>query len=412
LTRIVVLGAGTGGTLLANLLVRHLSKRVEAGESSVHLIGEGQDHSFQPANLDIAFKGADPQKFLRRETHLLNHGVQYMAEGAQRVDLGERVIEMRSGAKLPYDYLVFATGALASPELMPGLSEGSLNFHTGPYNAVKIWDAIQRLKGGKVVVAITSVPHKCPPSPNEAAFMLDEFFRSRGLRESVELKFLTPYPRAYPAEHISQVVQPMFEERHIEVVPFFATDYVDPADKKIYSLEGESQDYDLLIAVPPHRGADVVRASGIGGNDGWIPTDKRTMRMKDRREVYALGDATDIPISKSGVVAHLQADIVAHNLLSDLAGGQDSLEYNGRINCPMETGHRRALFVSGTYDVAPGGQEPTFVRYVMKRSFSRMYWSALRGSWGWLFDVYFGETSHPAGQVAAKEEERVKPTAA
>ena len=133
---------------------------------------------------------------------------------------------------MPYDYIVFATGAVARPELMPGLPEGSLNFHTGAAEAAKIWEALQRFKSGKVVVAITSVPHKCPPSPNEAAFMLDEFFRKRGVRRSVQVKFLTPYPRAYPAEHISEVIQPMFEKRGIELVPFFAADHVDPDGKE------------------------------------------------------------------------------------------------------------------------------------------------------------------------------------
>lgn len=278
---------------------------------------------------------------------------------------------------------------------MPGLLEGSLNFHTGGEDAAKIWNALQRFKAGKVVVAITSVPHKCPPSPNEAAFMLDEFFRKRRIRESVEIKFLTPYPRAYPAEHISEVIQPMFEKRGIELVPFFATDYVDPAARKIFNLEGESQDYDLLIAVPPHRGADVILASKIGDEEGWISADKHTMRMKDHPEAYALGDATNIAISKSGVVAHLQAEAVAKNLASDIRGGGEAFEYNGRINCPMETGRRRALFVSGTYEVAPGGQRPTLLRYAMKREFAKIYWSTMKGGWSWLMDAYFGETSEP-----------------
>ncbi|MGH9917469.1 MAG: NAD(P)/FAD-dependent oxidoreductase, partial [Nitrososphaerales archaeon] len=321
--KVVIVGAGSGGTLLANLLAHEFHREVGEGQVSVQLVGEGDDHAFQPGNLDIAFKGADPKGVVRPESSLLRKGVTLVTDGAAKVDLKSKVLTTRGGAALAYDHIVFATGAMASPELMPGLREGSLNFHQGPSVASRIWEALQRFEHGKVLVAITRVPHKCPPSPNEAAFMLDEFFRKRGLRESVEIKFLTPYPRAYPAEHISEVIQPMFERRGIELVPFFAADHVDPTARKIYDLEGESEDYDLLIAVPPHQGAEVVRASGIGDEEGWIPADKHTMRVEGHPEAYAIGDATNIAISKSGVVAHLQAEAVAKNLASDLRGGRE-----------------------------------------------------------------------------------------
>ena len=393
--RVVIVGAGSGGTLLANLLAHEFHREIGAEEVIVQLVGEGDEHTFQPGNLDIAFKGADPKAVVRAESSLLRKGVTQVTDGAARVDLKSKVVTTRRGASLPYDYIAFATGAMASPELMPGLREGSLNFHQGPSVAAKIWDALQSFDHGKVLVAITRVPHKCPPSPNEAAFMLDEFFRKRGKRESVEIKFLTPYPRAYPAEHISEVIQPMFEKRGIKILPFFAADHVDPAAKKIYNLEGESEDYDMLIAVPPHQGADVVRASGIGDEEGWISADKHTLRVKDYPEAYAIGDATNIRISKSGVVAHLQAEAVAKNLASDLRGGGEVFEYGGRINCPMETGRRRALFVSGTYESAPRKESPTLLRYAMKREFAKIYWSTMQGGWSWLMDAYFGETSEP-----------------
>lgn len=311
------------------------------------------------------------------------------------MDMKERVLTTKTGAAVPYDYIVLATGAVADPGLMPGLREGSLNFHQGPPEAARIWEALQNFRKGKLVIAITRVPHKCPPSPDEAAFLVDEFLRKRGLRDSVQIKFLTPYPRAYPAENISAVIQPMFERRRIELVPFFAADRVDPAAKKIYSLEGESEGYDLLIAVPPHQGADVVRDSGIGDEEGWISADKHTMRLEGHPEAYAIGDATSIPISKSGVVAHLQAEAVARSLASEIRGGGEPFEYNGRINCPMETGRHRALFVSGTYDQAPEKQHPTLLRYAMKREFAKIYWSTVQGGWSWLMDAYFGETSEP-----------------
>ncbi len=365
--KILVLGAGSGGTKFANLVAQHLSKEIGQGKVSVRLVGERAEHVFQPANLDIAFRGSDPKKALRTEADLINRNVLHTLDGAANISLEERKITLRTKGGLDYDYLVLAPGAVASPETMPGLKEGSLNFHSEPFEAAKIWNAIQSVKKGKILIAIASVPHKCPPSPNEAAFLVDEFLRKRGLRDSVEIKLLTPYPRAYPSQAISDVIQPIFEERGIEVIPFFNADYVDPNAKKIYNMEGESYDYDLLLAVPPHLGAEVVRSSAIGDEEGWIPSDRNTMRMKGHSDVFAIGDATNIPISKSGVVAHLQAVAVAKDIVSEVAGVREIQSYNGRINCPMETGSRRALFVSATYDAPPKRQNPTLLRYIMKK---------------------------------------------
>lgn len=296
---------------------------------------------FQPGFLDIAFKGHSPAGLMRPEAGLVFKEVTFRNESATKVDLAERSVTLAGGTKLGYDYLVMATGAVADRSILPGLKEDSFNFHTGPEDSVKTWEALQKFKSGKVVVAIAGVPHKCPPSPNEATFMVDEFFRKRGLREKVEISFVTPYPRPYPAETLSKVIATLYEEKGINVVPFFNAESVDPAAHKMYSLEGDSVDYDLLIAVPPHRGANVIRNSGIGDDDGWIPADRGTMRVKGHDDAFAIGDATAIPVSKSGVVAHLQSGVVAENILLGLEGSSESMQYNGRINCPMELGRHR-----------------------------------------------------------------------
>jgi len=380
---------------VANLLARRLEKEIIQGKVSVTLVGEGPDHYFQPANLEIAFKGVSPHKFSRPEAHLLDSKVNFVPERASKVDLRDRSVTLGEGKRISYSYMVLATGAIAKPEKMPGLMEGSFNFHTGPNDARRVWEALQNFEGGTVVVAIAGIPHKCPPSPNEAIFMLDGYFRKRGIRDKVKIKFLTPYPRAYPSEEISKVVTPLFERAEIEVHTFFNMESVDPSKRKVYSMEGEEHDYDLLIAVPPHQGADVILNSGIGDAEGWIPADRNTMNVQGYDDVYAIGDATAIPISKSGVVAHLQSRVVAHNLLSDLEGTGRRLGYNGRINCPMEVGNNRAIFVSATYSSPPVNQTPSLIKYIMKRSFGKMYWKALGGGLEWLFDLYFGSTSYP-----------------
>ena len=306
----VVYGAGSGGTLLANLLANEFHKEVGVGDVSVQLVGEGDEHAFEPGNLDIVFRGADPMSIIRKEGALLKKGVDHTSEGAASVDMKAKVLTTRKGSKYPYDYIVFATGAVARPELMPGLDEGSLNFHTDGAAALRS-GRLYRFQGwqggGSHHECTPQVPAIAERGLVHARRVLPQAGKQRVGRDQV----LTPYPRAYPAEHISEVVQPMFEKRGIETVPFFAADHVDPGAKKIYSLESDSQDYHLLIAVPPHRGAEVILASGIGDEEGWISADKHTMRMKDHPEAYALGDATNISISKSGVVADLQAEAVA-----------------------------------------------------------------------------------------------------
>jgi sulfide:quinone oxidoreductase len=397
--RVVVVGSGDGGTFTANLLASELHDEIQGGLATVQLVGEHLKHPFQPGNLDIAFKGADPEKYVKDETDLLRKGVDFIQDPAVKIDYASKSVTTKNGRILGYDFLVIATGAVADPTKVPGLAEGSMNFHTGGKNSQKIWEALQRFEGGTVVVAIAGTPHKCPPSPNEAAFMLDEFFHKRGIRDKVKIKFLTPYPRPYPAEKISKVVEPMFQEKGIDVTTFFNVDSVDPAAKKIYSLEGETFDYDMLIAIPPHHGADVVIDSGIGDQEGYVPTDKGTMKVVGQEGVYCIGDATNIPVSKSGVVAHLQSVVVAHNIVSEIERSKDLLEYNGRINCPMEVGHHRAIFVSATYTSPPVDQTPSLVKYYMKRSFAMIYWRALNGSLEMIFDVFFGKTRFPVSKI-------------
>ena len=406
--RVVIVGSGDGGTFTANLLASELRDEITGGLASVQLIGEHLHHPFQPGNLDIAFKGAAPDKYVKEQTDLVRKGVEFVKDPAVKIDFKARSVTTKGDRILAYDYLVIATGAVADPSKVPGLAEGALNFHTGGADSRRIWDAIQAFEGGTIIVAIAGTPHKCPPSPNEAAFMLDEFFDKKGTRDRVKIKFLTPYPRPYPAEKISHVVEPMFQKKGIEVTTFFNVDSVDPAKRKIYSLEGEVFDYDLLIAVPPPRGADVVIYSGLGDQDGYVPTDKGTMKVQGQEGVYAIGDATNIPISKSGVVAHLQSVVVAHNIVADMRKKDDLLEYNGRINCPMEVGHHKAIFVSATYASPPIDQTPSLVKYMEKRTFSRIYWRALNGSLERVFDIFFGQTRFPLKEPEPKPLATVK----
>ncbi len=389
---IVVVGGGSGGTLSANLLAKQLSSAIHSGKARVHLVSGSKLHIFQPGYLHVAFTGQDPKELLRDEDDLVNRDIHLIGEDADRIDLKTQAVTLKSGQQLHYDYIIIATGSVANPKAIPGLSEAALNFHTSPEESRRIWDALQRFDGGHVVVGIAGVPHKCPPSPNEAAFLLDDYLRKRGIREKAKITFVTPYPRPYPAEPMSRVVEPRFQKRGIEVVTFFNVESVDPAKREINSLEGESLSYDLLLMVPPHRGADVIIRSGIGDADGWIPTDKNTMRITGHENAYAVGDATNIPISKTGVTAHLESVAATNNILSSIQRKGELHKYNGRIHCPFEMGSHTASFVIGSYDMPVKEVQPTRLRYMMKKGFAMFYWQTLSGNWDWIFAMYFGRT--------------------
>lgn len=389
---LVVVGGGTGGTLAANLLAKQLQPKIHAGRIRVYLVSESKTHIFQPGYLHVAFKNQDSKQLIREEERLVRSEVTYIDGDAKRIDLTAKTVTLGSGERLGYDYLIVATGSVPNPSAIPGLNETALNFHTSPEESRKIWNALEQFDGGHVVVGIASVPHKCPASPNEAAFLVDEYFRKRGIREKVKITFVTPYPRAYPSETMSKVVEPRFQKRGIEVVTFFNVESVDPAKREVYSLEGELLSYDLLIMVPPHRGADVVLNSGLGDQDGWIPTDKNTLRIAGSDDAYAIGDATDIPVSKTGVTAHLEAIVATNNIISSIHGDARLYKYNGRINCPFEMGSGQASFVIATYTTPVKKIRPSRIRYAMKKAFSKFYWRTLSGSWDWLLNIYFGKT--------------------
>jgi len=397
---VVIVGGGTGGTLAANLLAKHLQDDVHVGRAQIHLVsGSNKQHIFQPGYLHIAFSNLEPKKIIHNENDLVSADVHLIEQDAKRLDLAAKEVILDSGEKLRYDYLIVATGSVADPTIIPGLRDAGLNFHTSPEESMKIRNALKEFESGHIVVGIAGVPHKCPPSPNEAAFLLDDYLRKNGLREKVKITYVTPYPRPYPAEPMSKVVAPLFERRGIEIVTFFNVESVDPSKHELYSLEGETISYDLLILVPPHRGADVVRNSGIGDVDGWIPTDKNTMKIIGYENEYAIGDATNIPVSKTGVTAHLEAIVAVKNVLASIRSRKDLYKYTGRINCPFEMGSGTASFVVGSYDMPVKEIQPNRLRYVMKKAFADFYWQTLSGNWDWLLNLYFGETYKKEGFV-------------
>jgi len=285
-------------------------------------------------------------------------------------------VRLAHGGSLAWDYLVLATGARLVPELVPGLVEGAHEFYSLE-GALRLREALRRFTGGRILVGVAGIPCKCPPAPVEFALMLDQYLRKRGVREASQVALLSPLSRAFTIESASKLVQPIMERRGIGLETFFNVESVDPAAGTVSSLEGDKAAYDLLVLVPPHDGQAVVAASGLGDAGGWVPTDRATLQHQQHERIFALGDATDLPISKSGSTAHFEAPVVASRIASLVRGTAPTTGYGGRVMCFLETGDGRATALRFDYEHPPVPPAPSRRWHAAKWAFNRLYWDTV-----------------------------------
>jgi sulfide:quinone oxidoreductase len=365
---VVILGGGVGGTLTANLLARHAGK-----DANVTVIDTTCKHVYQPGFLYVAVGQEQPKNLSRDESRLLNNDVTLIKGPAVLVDPESMTVKLANGQTLPYDYLVLATGSRTVMEEVPG-AEDAHDFYTLE-GAVRLQQALEQFGGGKVLVGVAGIPYKCPPAPVEFVFLLDDYLRAKGVREKSEIKLLSPLNRAFTIETTSKLVQPILAERDIELCTFFNVETVDPKTKTVNSLEGESFEYDLLVLVPPHRGQQLIEDSGLGDERGWVPVDKQTLKHEKFDRIWALGDATNIPISKSGSVAHYEAPIVADEITAALRGEPAPKRvYEGKVMCFLETGRGKATTIQFDYEHPARSPRPARVWHWSKALFNKTYW--------------------------------------
>ena len=369
--RVVVLGGGVGGTLIANLLDKDLGHDVH-----VTVVDPTGMHDYQPGYLYVALGEAKGHWLTREERTLLRGGVDLAIERAIRVHPDAGTVQMERGGELSYDYLVIATGARLVPDAIPGLVEGSFEFYSLP-GAERLSQELDRFKGGRVKVGVAGIPYKCPPAPVEFTFLVEEYLRKRGLRDKSEVELLSPLNRAFTIESASTLIAPIMEERGIGLTTFFNVEAVDPSAGVVESLEGEKQEYDLLVLVPPHKGQQVVIDSGLGDPGGWVPTDKHTLNVEGQERIFALGDATNLPISKSGSTAHFEAPVIASRIASLIHGTAPKENYGGRVMCFLETGNGQATSLRFDYEHPPVPPQPNRAWHMAKWLFNRMYWETV-----------------------------------
>ncbi len=367
--KVVILGGGVGGTIVANLL----AKKLRPDEAEITLVDKAGKHVYQPGFVYVAFEHFKPKKLVRDERKLLKKRVKLVLGEAVKIDTEGRKVHLADGGALDYDRLVVALGARLTPDELPGFKEAAHHFYSLEAS-VKLREALEAFQGGKVVVTVASVPYKCPPAPSEAACQLDYYFTKRGIRDKVDIHFLSPLSRVFPLEPVNPVVEKVFAQHNIRSTIFFNVESIDVDQKIVHSIEGESAPYDLLIMIPPHRGAKVVEDSGLGDRGGWLPTDKFTLRTKAHPNVFALGDCTDVPVSKSGAAAHFQAKVIAESVVADLRGEPATARYDGHVMCYCDAGYHKGIAMSFDYEHPPVPPPLGFKDWLGKRLLNRAYW--------------------------------------
>jgi sulfide:quinone oxidoreductase len=392
--RIVILGGGTGGTLLANRLRR--AYRPEAAE--IVVVDRDDAHVYQPGLLFVPFGRAEARRLSRPRWRQLRSGISYCQTTIDHVDIEKDRVYLQNGNALGYDVLVVATGARLLPEETDGLTGSGwqrnvFTFYT-PEGAEALRQALDRFAGGHLVVGIVDMPIKCPVAPLEFCFLADDYFRRRGIRDRVDLTYVTPLDGAFTKPVASRRLGGLLAAKGIELVTEFSTGTVQAAGEpggggRLISYDDREVPFDLAVIVPLHGGAGYVgRSPGLGDELGFIPVDPHTLQAKVKPNVFALGDATDVPASKAGSVAHFEGEMLAGNVRRFLAGEPLAASFDGHTNCFIETGGGKALLIDFNYDTEPltghyPGRlglpllRPSRLNHLGKLAFQQLYWHGL-----------------------------------
>jgi len=387
--RLLVLGAGTAGTMVVNKL-RH---RLARSDWQITVVEPNDTHYYQPGYLFLPFGVYSPEQVLKPTGPLISDGVELICGEVDQVMTSDNRVLLSDGRSLPYDYLVIATGVTPRPDQTPGMLDGGqwreriFDFYTYD-GALALANALDSFDEGRLVVHITDMPIKCPVAPLEFAFLADAYFRQRGMRDRVELVYATPLPGAFTKPVASARLGSMLDDRKITVEPDFLVERVD--DTTLVSYDEREVGFDLLVTVPLNMGADYVARSGLGNELNLVPVDRHTMLAKGYDNVFALGDASDIPTSKAGSVVHFSVEVFVDNFVDHAAGRPMTGSFDGHANCFVESGDGRALLIDFNYDTEPlpGSYPVPFVgpfrlldeaavNHWGKLAFRWMYWNVL-----------------------------------
>lgn len=387
--RIVILGGGTGGTLVAN----RVRRRYPLAQADITVIDQDNKHVYQPGLLFVPFGVTHPDDIVRPRRRQLRDGISFIESAIDRVDIDADAVILESGEVVQYDVLVVASGAVLVPEETEGLTgpgwmDRVFTFYT-PEGAVALAAALAKFDGGRVVVNVVDMPIKCPVAPLEFCFLADWYFTERGIRDRVDLTYVTPLDGAFTKPVASQHLQGLLADKGVKLVTEFNTGEVDGEHGRLISFDEREVDFELAIVVPLHGGSPYVgRSPGLGDELNFVPTDERTLQAKAAPNIFVIGDASNLPSSKAGSVAHFQGETLVENVARFLDGEPLEGGFDGHANCFVETGFNKALLIDFNYDTEPlTGHYPgpvglpllkeSKLNHVGKRLFRWFYWHSL-----------------------------------
>jgi len=325
--KLLILGSGTGGTIIAGKMRQKLSE----SEWQITIIDRDWQHHYQPGWLFIPFGIYTPEDCVKPKIKFIPAGVNFVLDEISLIDPVKKRVTTKGGS-YDYDWLVVATGCGIVPEEVEGMSEGMggdiHNFYSLD-GAIALAEKMKYFEKGRVVINIAELPFKCPVAPLEFAFMSDWFFTTHGVRDHLEIELVTPLSAAFTKPVAAAVLGNICKEKNIKVTPNFQIAQVDRDKKVIKSYGDEEVPYDLLVAIPPNFGAQCIIASGMGDPMGYVDTDHNTLKAKNYDHVFVIGDATNVPTSKAGAVAHYEADTIIENLVREIDGKPALPSYDG-----------------------------------------------------------------------------------
>jgi sulfide:quinone oxidoreductase len=388
--RILILGAGTAGTMMANKFRKVLSKETW----NITIVDQDEVHYYQPGFLFIPFGIYNRKDVVKPKGKFIPKGVDIIYSIIDHIDAEKSKVILANGTVLNYDYLIIATGVQTRPEETTGLNEDLwykkiFDFYTVE-GSLAMQEFFKTWTGGDLVMAITEIPFKCPIAPIEFVCLADEFFTKKRMREKVNISFVTPLPGAFTKPIATKMLSKMMSEKNITVITDYYIEKVDNKNQKLISYDGREVHFDAMAIVPVNMGADVIGKSGLGDDLNLVPTNKNTLRSDKYENIFVIGDASNIPTSKAGSVAHFESDILFDNLMDSISNRPLIAKFDGHANCFVETGFGKATLIDFNYETEPlPGTYPmtmlgpfsllktTWFNHLGKLFFRWIYWNIL-----------------------------------
>lgn len=388
--KLLILGAGTGGTIMANKMRKMLPK----DKWEISIVDQHRTHYYQPGFLFIPFGSYTKKDVVKQKDKFLPKGINIIYSKIEKINHAENSVLLEKNKVLNYDYLIVATGTRTAPGETEGLL-GDLwykeifDFYTIE-GALALADYFKTWKGGKLVVNITEIPFKCPVAPLEFVFLADAFFTKKGIRDKVDITYVTPLPGAFTKPKATKMLSELLKEKNIKIIPDFSIMEVDNETKEIVDFGEQRISFDCLVSIPTNMGDDLIERSGMGDDLNFIPTDKHSLKAKIADNIFVIGDASDLPASKAGSVVHFEADILEKNMKSAIEGKPLTAKFDGHANCYIETGFGKGTLIDFNYEVEPlpgtypvpvlgpfGLLKVTRMNHLGKLMFKWIYWNIL-----------------------------------